>query len=68
MTLTPPSSIAPATVAIAGPVTISGTVPVSVATLPLPAGAATEASLARVNGAIQDVALSAILERDKLSA
>jgi hypothetical protein len=40
------------------------TQPVSVASLPLPSGASTEATLAAVNGAVQDVALTAILERD----
>lgn len=43
------------------------TQPVSVASLPLPAGAATEATLTAANGALNDVALTAILERDKLT-
>jgi hypothetical protein len=49
------------------PVDASGaTVPVSVAVLPLPAGAATADEQARSRRALNDVALTAILERDKL--
>lgn len=40
---------------------------ISAASLPLPDGAATEDTLAAVDGAVQDVALTAILERDKLA-
>lgn len=70
-----------ATVPVSGPLTdaqlraaavaVDGsavTQPVSVEALPLPEGAATEDTLAAVNGAVQDVALTAILERDKLPA
>jgi hypothetical protein len=42
------------------------TQPVSVASLPLPAGAATEATLGEAKSALNDVALTAILERDKM--
>jgi hypothetical protein len=44
------------------------TQPVSAASLPLPDGAASESTLTRVNGAVQDSALTAILERDKIPA
>lgn len=47
---------------------VSGTVAATVASLPLPSGAATEATLKRVNGAAQDSALTAILEREKIPA
>jgi hypothetical protein len=40
--------------------------PVSVATLPLPQGAATEASLVDAAGALNDVALTAIIERERI--
>jgi hypothetical protein len=93
---TPASSLSPATVTVAGVVSVSNfpasqpvtgpltdaelraaAVPVSVASLPLPSGAATEATLetlatedtlAAANGALNDVALTAILEREKLEA
>lgn len=42
--------------------------PVSVDALPLPDGAATEATLKRVNGAVQESALTAILEQEKIPA
>lgn len=44
------------------------TQPVSADTLPLPDGAATEDTLADVNGAAQDTAWTAILEREKVGA
>jgi hypothetical protein len=70
----------PATQPVSGTVAVSGvagtvlvdgsavTQPVSVASLPLPSGASTEATLAAVNGAVQDVALTAILEREQIEA
>lgn len=47
---------------------VSGTVAATVASLPLPSGAATEATLKRVNGAVQDSALTAALDREKIPA
>lgn len=97
MALSPPSSIAPATVTVTGTVAVSNfpadqlvhgtvtanqgaagaaawpvdasghTVPISAAALPLPAGAASDATLERVNDGVQDVALTALLERDKIT-
>jgi hypothetical protein len=85
MAFTPPSSLAPVSVTVAGAVSVtnfpavqpvSGTVAVSnfpasqavtVASLPLPAGAATEATLDDALAALNDVALTAILERDKIT-
>jgi hypothetical protein len=43
------------------------TQPVSVSTLPLPAGAATDSTLAAVQRAADDIALTAMLERDKVT-
>ena len=43
------------------------TQPISADSLPLPDGAATDDTLARINGAVQDAALTAILERDTLA-
>lgn len=42
------------------------TVPVSVAALPLPAGAATELTLERAAESLDDVGLTALLERETL--
>ena len=42
------------------------TVPVSAASLPLPDGAATEATLARANGALQDVGWTALMQADRI--
>jgi hypothetical protein len=42
------------------------TQPISVATLPLPDGAATEGTLETAAGALNDVALTAILERERV--
>lgn len=39
---------------------------VSVASLPLPSGAATEASLAEATDALNDVGLTAILQRERM--
>jgi hypothetical protein len=51
------------------PVDGSGvTQPVSAVALPLPAGAATSATQARELAALNDVALTAILEREKITA
>jgi hypothetical protein len=54
--------------AVTQPVSIAATVPVSVASLPLPAGAATEATLGKVRDAANDIALTAIVELDTLEA
>jgi len=43
------------------------TQPVSVASLPLPTGAATEATLDEAKDSLNDVALTAILQRDKMA-
>jgi hypothetical protein len=72
---------APASVAVTGPLTdgqlrasrvpVDGsgvTQPVSVASLPLPAGAATEAKQARELAALNDIGLAAILEMEKVPA
>jgi hypothetical protein len=48
--------------------TISGTVPVSVDALPLPNGAATEETLATAAEALNDVGLTAILQRERMAA
>lgn len=42
------------------------TVPVSAASLPLPDGAATEATLAKANGALQDVGWTALMQADRI--
>jgi len=44
------------------------TVPISADSLPLPDGAATEASTGRAADSLDDVALTAILEREKVEA
>lgn len=70
MAFTPTSSLAPVTVTVAGTVAVSsvaGTVAISAAALPLPDGAATDDYQARELSALNDVALTAILERDKLA-
>lgn len=62
MTLTPPSSIAPSSV------TILGTVAVTQSTSPwVVQDTAAESSLASASGALNDVALTAILQRDRMA-
>lgn len=71
MAFTPTSSLGPVTVTVLGAVTVSNfpaTQAVTVASLPLPDGAATEETLASANEALNDVGLTAILEREKIPA
>ena len=70
VSLTPPSSLAPVTVTVSGSVavtSVAGTVAISAASLPLPTGAATEATLDSARDSLNDVALTAILEREKIT-
>ena len=66
MPFVPPSSLAPSSVTILGTVTVAQPVAVTVDSLPLPSGAATEATLASAKASLDDIGLTAILQRERM--